>query len=106
MITFGAGCVGVGTSFVLALVGLILIRQIFLVLVLVNLVVFIAAPMFLIRDEYIVHEDALANFITRTHWELVFAVLAVSVLISVALYLILGKWRKTEGVHGNSSSVG
>jgi hypothetical protein len=75
-----------------------------LMLALVNLVIFIAAAEHLTRDSYMLHGNAVANFISRTHWELVFSILAVSVVVSGGLYVyvLLPKSRNAGEKRGYS----
>lgn len=91
-----AALVGLGISFFLVLAGLIMIRQIFLSLALVNLAVVIIAITFLVRDSYTVVGKTLPDFVSSRRWGMVLAILAVSLLMSVPLYLFLSKWRNGE----------
>ena len=84
---------GLGISFFLVLAGLVLIRRIVLSLALVNLAVFLIAARCLVRESYTVIGEAVPDFVSRTRWEMVFAILASSLLLSVPLYLLLSKWR-------------
>jgi len=68
-------------------------KRILLTLGLVNLTVFITAIVYLTTDDQIVEDNVLSDLVTNTHWEWVFALLAVSALISVALYVRLPKSR-------------
>jgi hypothetical protein len=101
-----AGWGGVGLSFVLGIVGAILTRRILPTLVLLNLEVFVAVALLRVRESYFVRESytvvgrAVPDFVSRTRWELVFAILAVSVLISVALFVLLPKSRNGGAVLG------
>jgi hypothetical protein len=87
---------GLGIGFCLVLAGLILIRQIVLSLGLVNLAVLIIAIMVLVRDSYRVVGKTVPDFVSSRRWEMVLAILAVSLLTSVPLYLLLSKWRNGE----------
>jgi len=53
--------------------------------------VFIIAAMCLVRESYIVIGQAVPDFVSRTRWEMVFAILALSLLMSELLYLLLSK---------------
>jgi hypothetical protein len=88
-----AALAGVGIGFFLVIAGLIVIRQIVLSLALVNLAVFLIAARCLVRESYTVIGEAVPDFVSRTRWEMVFAILASSLLLSVPLYLLLSKWR-------------
>jgi hypothetical protein len=84
---------GLGICFSLVIAGLILIRQIVLSLPLLNLGVFIIAAMCLVRASYTVVGKTVPDFVSSRRWEMVFAILALSLLLSVPLYLLLSKWR-------------
>ena len=92
-ISFLAAWMGLGISFFLVVAGLVLIRQIVLSLALVNLAVFIIAASCLVRDSYTVVGKAVPDFVSRTRWEMAFATLAASLLLSIPLYLLLSNWR-------------
>jgi len=47
--------------------------------------------MCLVRESYIVIGQAVPDFVSRTRWEMVFAILALSLLMSELLYLLLSK---------------
>jgi hypothetical protein len=91
---------GLGISFCLVLAGLIMIRQIALSLALVNLAVVIIAITFLVRDSYTVVGKTVPDFVSSRRWEMVLAILAVSLVMSVPLYLFLSKWRNAETSRG------
>jgi hypothetical protein len=84
---------GLGVCFFLVLVSLLLIRQIVLPLVLVNLAVVVIAILFLPSGNYIVVGKTIPDFISRTRWGTSLAILAVSVLMSVPIYMLLSRWR-------------
>jgi hypothetical protein len=85
-ISFWAAVLGLGVGFSLVISGLILVRQIALSVALVNLVVFAVAIMY--------YGEA------HQRWGMVFVVVAVSLLLSVPLYLRLAKWRSGEVSRG------
>jgi hypothetical protein len=87
-----AALLGLGVGFFLVLAGLILIRQIVLSLALVNLAVVSGAALLLVRDSYTTVGRRVPDFVSSRRWEMVFAVLAVSMLMSVPLYRVLSKW--------------
>jgi len=99
-ISFLAALAGLGMCFFLVIAGLIVIRQIVLSLALINLAVFIIAAMCLVRESYTVIGMAAPDFVYRTRWESVFAILALSLLMSVPLYQLLSKWRGGNGRRG------
>jgi hypothetical protein len=88
-----AAWAGLGIGFCLVVAGLLFIRQIALSLALVNLAVFIIAAMFLVRDSYTVVGNTVPDFISSRRWEMVFAILAVSLLMCMPIYLLFSKWR-------------
>jgi hypothetical protein len=72
-------------------------RQLFLVLILVNLTVFLLAlvnfrtqsgTVFVHDPDVIVVQEQLSDLITNTHWSLVFTALIASTLLSATFYLI------------------
>jgi hypothetical protein len=103
-ISFLAALVGLGVSFFLVIAGLILVRQIVLSLALVNLAVFSIAAMFQVRDSYTVVGKTVPDFVSSRRWEMVFAILAVSLLMSIPLYLLLSKWRSGGLSRGTGNS--
>ncbi len=99
-----AALAGLGIGFSLVIAGLILIRQIVLALALVNLAVFLIAAIHLVRDSYTVVGKAVPDFVSSRRWEMVFALLAVSLLVSVPIYLLLSKWRSGGVGRGTGDS--
>jgi hypothetical protein len=88
-----AAWAGLGMGFFLVIAGFLLIGQIVLSLALVNLAVFISAAMDVRRDSYTVVGKTGPDFVSSRCWEVVFAIVAVSLLMSLPLYLVLSKWR-------------
>jgi hypothetical protein len=68
-------------------------KRIVLILGLVNLVMFIAAFVYLRTDDYTLSGNEVSDAVTNTRWDLVFAVLFTSALLSVGLYAFLLKSR-------------
>jgi MFS family permease len=81
------------------------LRQLFLVLVLVNLTVFLLALvnlrtrsviLFVCDPQVIVAQEQLSDLITNTHWRLAFTFLMASALLSAAFFLIWSLRRRPE----------